>query len=99
MSTAYGQRDNDNPFDASYEEYVRTVELNEPDQAEPFVSIRGDEDTDDADDPEVTQASAGETPGAGVEAPWSTLAETTEGDPFAAPEGARSDSSPERDQG
>lgn len=75
MSTAFDHGDdaNDSPFDSSYEEYVRTVEAGE------------------SDDPKATPEAAettGPAPldlGDGVEAPWSDLADTTEGDPFAAP--------------
>lgn len=96
MSATYGQDERDNPFDASYEEYVRTVEEREAaSEGNSFVPTRGDEGTDDPDDPEVTQASAGTQSGKGVEASWSDLAETTEGDPFAAPEDGSADSASE----
>lgn len=92
MSATYGQDERDNPFDASYEEYVRAVEEQSAvPEGNSFVPTRGDEGTDDPDDPEVTQASAGSPSEAGVEAPWSNLAETTEGDPFAAPKSDRQD--------
>lgn len=93
MSTAfdYGDDASDNPFDASYEEYVRTVEADERARLR-LAQSDEDESADVPDDPEVTLAStetadfSSPAVGEGVEAPWSNLGETTEGDPFAAPE-------------
>lgn len=93
MSTAFDHSGGDNPFDASYEEYMRTVGAEDVAPAAPIpFGARGSQDVDELDDdPEVTQASAEtadfSSPGVGdgVEAPWSNLAETTEGDPFASP--------------
>lgn len=88
MSTAFDHSDSDNPFDASYEEYIRSVGA---DDATPALDGDQGEVDEPDDDPEVTQASAKTADfssagvGDGVEASWSNLAETTEGDPFAAP--------------
>ena len=72
MSTAFddGRDDTDDPFSASHEEYIRTVEATEGSDL-------------------LSSSSEGSTSsylGKGVEAPWSTLGETTEGDPFAKPD-------------
>lgn len=86
MSTAFDHSDSDNPFGASYEEYIRSVGA---DDATPVLDGDQGEVDEPDDDPEVTQASAKTADfssagvGDGVEASWSNLAETTEGDPFA----------------
>lgn len=100
MSTAFGHSDSDNPFDASHEEYIRSVEADAATLAPAFDGNQGEIDEPD-DDPEVTQASAKTADfssagvGDGVEASWSNLAETTEGDPFVTPS---EEPSPTRDQ-
>lgn len=106
MSTAFDQGDSDNPFDASYEEYVRVFGEGEGTPASDPFGASGDTEDAEAetpDDPEVTQASAQSADfvaQGGVEAPWSNVAATTENDPFAttegdtAPEGEAGDSSP-----
>lgn len=88
MSTAFDHGDDasDNPFDSSYEEYIRTVEAKGADDPEP-TQATGAESADDSNTPEDTEdASDSSYLGNGVKAPWSNLAETTEGDPFANPD-------------
>lgn len=86
MSAAFEQSEGDNPFDASYEEYVRafgharTTSANDP--------FAPDDDSDDEveetpDDPEVTQASAKSADFDQNDAPWGSLSATQENDPFA----------------
>lgn len=89
MTTAFDQGDSDNPFDASYEEYVRVFGEGAGTPANDPFGASGDVDdseADTADDPEVTQASAQDGDFAAQhesEAPWSNASATSGNDPFA----------------
>lgn len=84
MNTAI--HETDNPFDASYEEYLRAHPTTPP--AWP---THEDLSALEADDPEVTQAAASTTDftapavGDGVEAHWSHFADTAQAADLGAP--------------
>lgn len=92
MSSAFEHEEQDNPFDASYEEYTRTFRVEEGD---PFASkAASDSQAETVDDPEVTQASTGNVSdfaaraaGDDDDASWSNRVAYGPNDPFDTPQG------------
>lgn len=91
MSCAFEQDSQGDPFNASYEEYVRTFQNDRPVYQDPFANPDADEVVED--DPEVTQAStnnvsafAARDAGEDDDASWSGVTASRGNDPFATQE-------------